>query len=330
MPGFSGNSPPAVANTSLHLLEQYAARHTNHTLSALCPRQAESQPVICPMPSGVCCARRSTACPELLPSFGQSCGSNRSPFPVPADLARRRRPRPLLGFPAVLLCPRRCHHPRLDPAAAAGLPGRRARKGYTRLVSASARRASFVLTDSDASRRDIIRHLRIPAERIETILLADRNTVSPARPTTRSIAYEKNYALPPAPYLLYLGGFDVRKNVPGILQAFARLDTPHVKLVIAGKLPRQDTAFFPDPQRIARELGITIASTYRLGRRSRQTSRIRCARWPWFFLHSTRDLACRRWKPSRAARRPSSPTTAHCPRSRARERCAWTRAMWRP
>jgi len=56
--------------------------------------------------------------------------------------------------------------------------------------------------------------------------------------------------------MLYLGGFDVRKNVSGILHAFASLDTPSVKLVVAGRLPRQDNDFFPSPRRIAVELDI--------------------------------------------------------------------------
>jgi len=64
------------------------------------------------------------------------------------------------------------------------------------------------------------------------------------------------WALPPR-YLLYLGGFDLRKNVPRLLQAFARLDDPQVKLVVAGRLPEADTPFTPDPRRIVARLGIT-------------------------------------------------------------------------
>jgi glycosyltransferase involved in cell wall biosynthesis len=59
--------------------------------------------------------------------------------------------------------------------------------------------------------------------------------------------------------VLYLGGFDVRKNVERVIQAFAALQTERRagwKLVVAGKLPAQDTSFFPDPRRIAAENGV--------------------------------------------------------------------------
>lgn len=142
--------------------------------------------------------------------------------------------------------------PLLLPAYRGGILGRI----YTHLVSVSARRATVVLTDSDASRRDLIRHLRIPAERIEAVLLASEAQFRPLADDEIDRIRQK-YALPSAPYLLYLGGFDVRKNVPGALKAFARLAAPQVKLVIAGRLPHLDTPFFPDPERIVNELGIT-------------------------------------------------------------------------
>jgi glycosyltransferase involved in cell wall biosynthesis len=63
--------------------------------------------------------------------------------------------------------------------------------------------------------------------------------------------------LPPR-FFLYLGGFDVRKNLRGTLTAYRRyLDRGGdraVRLVVAGRLPQADTAFFPDPQKIAAEL----------------------------------------------------------------------------
>jgi glycosyltransferase involved in cell wall biosynthesis len=70
----------------------------------------------------------------------------------------------------------------------------------------------------------------------------------------------RKYSLPER-YFLYLGGFDVRKNVLGIVRAYRLyLDLggdPAVQLVVAGRLPRLDTAFFPDPQRLVRQLDLT-------------------------------------------------------------------------
>jgi glycosyltransferase involved in cell wall biosynthesis len=64
----------------------------------------------------------------------------------------------------------------------------------------------------------------------------------------------------PERYFLYLGSFEVRKNVRNILLAYRRyLDRggdPAVALVIAGQLPARHTAFAPDPQKIAAELNL--------------------------------------------------------------------------
>jgi glycosyltransferase involved in cell wall biosynthesis len=144
--------------------------------------------------------------------------------------------------------------PLLLPAYSGGTLGR----WYTRLVSLSARRASCVITDSESSRQDIVEHLRLPAGRVRTIHLAAEERFRPVDDPGDLKRVRGKYELP-GRYLLYLGGFDVRKNVPGILRAFARLDVPDaldIRLVIAGKLPARDSAFFPDPRRIARELGI--------------------------------------------------------------------------
>ncbi len=141
--------------------------------------------------------------------------------------------------------------PLLLPEYQGRWPGRQ----YTRLVSASARRADLVLTDSEASRQDIVHHLNIPAGRVRTIhLAADAGLMPVADPDERE-RVRARYHLPPQ-YVLYLGGFDVRKNVPLILKAFARLPLPGARLVLAGQLPPQDTLFFPHPQPIIEQLGL--------------------------------------------------------------------------
>jgi glycosyltransferase involved in cell wall biosynthesis len=127
---------------------------------------------------------------------------------------------------------------------------------YTHLVAMSARRATCVLTDSESARDDIVTHLQIPSQKIRVAYLAADSRYRPVSDATRMAEVRKKYALPNH-YVLYLGGFDVRKNVPGILRAFASLDQSEVRLVIAGKLPDSDSLMFPDPRRIADRLGIT-------------------------------------------------------------------------
>ncbi len=133
---------------------------------------------------------------------------------------------------------------------------------YTRLVAGAARRAHAVLTDSEASRQDIIVHLGIAPERVHAVPLAADPRYA-ATPDPGELARVRaKYGLPAEPFLLYFGGFDVRKNVVRIVQAYARLRErgeaarPHPQLVIAGKLPEADTAFAPDPRPVVRALGL--------------------------------------------------------------------------
>lgn len=127
---------------------------------------------------------------------------------------------------------------------------------YTRLVATAARKANMVLTDSQASQRDIVRLLDIPAERVRAIYLAVDDIYQPVLDEHRLAAIRQKYGLPPN-YLLYLGGFDQRKNVPTLLKAFAQLARDlRAFLVIAGRLPEKGSAFFPDPRPIVQALRI--------------------------------------------------------------------------
>jgi glycosyltransferase involved in cell wall biosynthesis len=150
-------------------------------------------------------------------------------------------------------------------------------RGYTWLVTQTARRADLVLTDSQASRQDIVQHLAVPPGRVQAVLLAADERFRPVTDPVELARVRERYGLPggrgdPAPtggFILYLGGFDVRKNVAGLVRAYARWARREVPLllrsgtsdavpdlVIAGKLPDADTAFTPDPRRIAAEAGI--------------------------------------------------------------------------
>jgi len=129
---------------------------------------------------------------------------------------------------------------------------------YTRLVSATLRRSDLVLTDSEASARDIRSRLGIAAQRVRVVYLAADERYQPVRDSARLAAVRERYGLPER-FILYLGGFDQRKNVPALVRAYGRLrdrraDAP--PLAIAGRLPAQDSPFFPDPRRVASAAGL--------------------------------------------------------------------------
>jgi glycosyltransferase involved in cell wall biosynthesis len=131
---------------------------------------------------------------------------------------------------------------------------------YTGLVSAAARGAAMILTDSHASQHDIIRHLKVDGARVRTIYLAaDEKFSAHVDPIdAQRAALRKNYDLPEE-YVLYLGGFDARKNIETLLQVYTwTQDTigTDYPLVIAGQLPDRHDAFFQDPRIIAKQIEV--------------------------------------------------------------------------
>ena len=132
---------------------------------------------------------------------------------------------------------------------------------YTRLATFAAQRANAVLADSYASARDAEKHLHIPREKIHVVHLAAHARFHPPSPSEIERVRAK-YKLPEN-FVLYLGGFDVRKNVARVFETFGRLEnrdwrleTGDWKLVLAGKLPDVESDFFPNPKRIAEKIGV--------------------------------------------------------------------------
>jgi glycosyltransferase involved in cell wall biosynthesis len=150
-------------------------------------------------------------------------------------------------------------------------------RAYTWLGSRTARRATAVLTDSEASRRDIVAHMGIGPERVHAIHLAADPRYRPVTDPAELARVRAKYGLPDEPFLLYLGGFDARKNVVRMIEAYGRMIArsqesgvrsqrefaapcplpPVPCLVIAGQLPAADTLFAPDPRPMVARLGLT-------------------------------------------------------------------------
>ena len=126
---------------------------------------------------------------------------------------------------------------------------------YFRLVTLALPRAAHVITDSDYSRREILARFPLPPDRVTTVHLAAAERFRPASAAEQA-AVRARYGLPDQ-FILYLAGFDVRKDVQTLLRAYADLQRQGVAvpLVCAGGLPR-DSAVTPDPRRQAAELGL--------------------------------------------------------------------------
>ncbi len=129
---------------------------------------------------------------------------------------------------------------------------------YTSLVAAAASQAHLILADSVASQQDILAKLHVFSTQIRVVYLAPAPHFRPAETVEQLTKIRLKYNLPDK-FILYLGGYDVRKNVKALLHAFIwvrRALGNDYPLVLAGGLPRHDTAFFPDPRRLARQLAI--------------------------------------------------------------------------
>ncbi len=128
---------------------------------------------------------------------------------------------------------------------------------YTALVRATTPRAALLLADSESTKQDIERCLHIASEKIHRVPLAVSDAYHP-NPDSEDARLLSDLGIYPG-YVLYVGGFDVRKNIKTLFAAFAQA-RPHigdVGLVVGGKLPSQDSAFTPDPHRLVREAGLS-------------------------------------------------------------------------
>lgn len=135
---------------------------------------------------------------------------------------------------------------------------------YTALVATAAHRAHLILTDSQASRHDILKHLRVPDNQVRVVYLAAAPYYRPVSDTAVLHFVRQKYRLPER-FVLWLSSFDARKNAVTLLHAYTwvvhALGDAY-PLVMAGNLPTRNTSLFPDPRRIATELDIAAAVLY--------------------------------------------------------------------
>jgi glycosyltransferase involved in cell wall biosynthesis len=129
---------------------------------------------------------------------------------------------------------------------------------YTALVSAATAGASLVLTDSEASARDLAQYLKVPPDKIRVVYLAAGPEYAPQGDWRVDDPIRARYGLEEG-YVLYLGGFDSRKNVRGLLSAWtwaAGSIGQGYPLVIGGQLPAPGDAHYEDYAALAADLDL--------------------------------------------------------------------------
>jgi glycosyltransferase involved in cell wall biosynthesis len=108
---------------------------------------------------------------------------------------------------------------------------------YNDQINYAVRHAAHILTDSEASKRDMIGMLSVPEEKITVHLLGVDESFQPLPKDTLD-HYLRALDLPDS-YFLFVGTFEPRKNVTGLVDAYRRLlaevpDAP--PLVLAGRM----------------------------------------------------------------------------------------------
>ncbi len=150
--------------------------------------------------------------------------------------------------------------PLLLPEYAPSLP----LKAYFKLVSRAAQQATLVLTDSEHSRQDILRLLKLPEAKVETVYLGTDERYRPANlsPDERRTLFQKYGLTGSERTIFYIGGFDRRKNMPLLIEAFGQA-LPRLKelegttgdgpwtLAIAGKAHSTNSTMYPNLYEVA-------------------------------------------------------------------------------
>jgi glycosyltransferase involved in cell wall biosynthesis len=134
---------------------------------------------------------------------------------------------------------------------------------YNALVTASARGADHLITDSFSSKLDIIDHLGMDEADVTAIYLGVGSQYTPGSgPGSDSLldmAILRKYDLPDF-YILYLGGYELHKNVLTLLHAYtyvAQALGPDYPLVLAGRKPKAAPPTFPDYEEYIRRSNLS-------------------------------------------------------------------------
>jgi alpha-1,3-rhamnosyl/mannosyltransferase len=129
-----------------------------------------------------------------------------------------------------------------DPAAC---PSRLAHRYARAMIALAARRARKILTISEYSKREIVRHLGLPAEKVAVVYPAVRaDRFRTGMPSVEIEAAKQKFGIH-RPYIFYTGNHEPRKNLPALIRAFRSLATRRRwQLVLGGRLdPRRQSLY---------------------------------------------------------------------------------------
>lgn len=110
-------------------------------------------------------------------------------------------------------------------------------QGFAKQIHTYADRADSIIAISEHTKRDIVQHLKVPAERVRVTLLAADERYRVLDDAAGMDRILTKFGID-REYILYTGTLEPRKNVPTLIRAYAALKheqkIPH-RLVLAGK-----------------------------------------------------------------------------------------------
>lgn len=102
---------------------------------------------------------------------------------------------------------------------------------------AAARWADAILTVSESARRDLIAWFRLPEDKVRVVTEGPDAAFGPRDDGPESGAVLARYGIAPGSrFVLYVGGLSPHKNLPRLIEAFARGAPDDVALVLVGDL----------------------------------------------------------------------------------------------
>jgi len=122
------------------------------------------------------------------------------------------------------------------------------------------RAAAHVIADSQATRRDLITHCRVPADKITVIYPGFDPSFAPVRDQEQVAAARQRYGIPPD-YVIFVGTLHPRKNLTALLEALAALarEGRETHLVVVGKKGWLYEPLFARVQQLGLEAQVHLA-----------------------------------------------------------------------
>ena len=326
------------------MIPSRADRHRRAQAARLRHRHLHPEPAAAARPPrsatpSTCCsagptmriARRRSG--ENFRAVAETAATTRSREQIAIPLALRRE-RVRRCFTRRTTCCRRCRaaasvvtiHDCIHLMFPQYLPNRLAHLYARTSIVSAARRATRVLTVSESSKRDILRFVNVPPEKIDVIYNAidERFGIEPREEMSSACASATSCS---DQFVLYAGNIKPHKNLERLIEAFQLVRSrglDDLKLLLIGDEISQVR------RAAARGAPAQAAQARALPRlRPRGDAGRACTGWPACSssLRSTKGSACRRSRRWPAARRSSRRTCRRCRRSSATRQCSSIRTI---